>query len=1343
MSDVTAPVLPLTLAQRGLWVGHKIAASEATMVIAEVLDIRGPLDAPLFVRASAQLAQELEAARIRIIEIDGIPWQTIRERYHGELPLLDFSDCPEPWETARAWMLARCGATLDLAADPLWSCALIRLGVDHHAWYQQAHHVVYDGFSGGLAARRISEIYTSMCRGEAVPACGFGAYADLVAADQAYRSSPRFVRDRDFWCRQLAGLPEAVSLSRHGRHRGMGGLRRGTGYLDPAQVEGLSELGRRHAASLPQVLIALVAIYYHRMTGVEDLVIGMPVAGRVSAALRAIPGMMANAVAIRLQFGAGDDAASLLQQVSRVVRQALRHQQYRYEDVRRDLGLLGQDRHMAWLGVNIEPFDYRLVFGEAEAVPVNLSNGSVEDLTVFFYERGDGRPLRFDFDANPALYGEAELQRHAARLLRLTGQVLADPQRPLSGLDLLTAEERDLILGPWRGTPRPPAAGGLPARVAAVARRQPQAVAVRHRQGELRYAELQQQVEMVAALLSGEGVQPGDRVAVALPREPLLIAALLAVLRLGATYVPLDPEAPPQRTAWVMADARPRLLLCEEAGGLLAERQQIRIFPLAQAVRDFGDAALLLAARGPVPAEPPADAVAYLLYTSGSTGHPKGVEITHANLSGFLEAMQIELQLRPQDRFLAQTTLNFDIAALELYLPLLQGASVVLAGPADVREPRRLAGIIADQAVTHVQATPSLWRMLLSARQLRLEDVHVLVGGEALSGELAAELWQRARRLSQLYGPTETTIWSTIEHVAQRPLAPPPIGRPLANTRLYVLDEAMRPVPAGVAGELCIGGSGVARGYAGQPGLTADRFVPDPFLDDGSRLYRSGDRVRWGDQGHLEFLGRSDGQVKIRGHRVEPGEIEQALERQPSVAMAAVSAFADERGEPVLAAYVTVREGYDFDAEVLRQAMADYLPAHMMPASLQRLAAMPLTPSGKLDRKALPAPERQTAGHYVEPLGPLERQLATLWQEIFGRAPIGRHDNFFELGGDSLTAAQMMTRLSDQYGLELPLGHLFEAATVAGLAARLQGGVAAGQDDPLAEVLCLRSGSRQPPLFCIHPVIGIGWGYAALLPALDASIPVYCLQASGLRAGGRRPQSLEAMAEDYLQRVRSIQPAGPVRLLGWSLGGLVAHAMAARLEAEGGTVELLGLMDAYPFAEAAAAGPVAAEAQDVEAALQFLGLVPDPGAARPQCMAELADYLCRAYDLQQLPLVQSLQQDDPELLPRIASLVGHHLQLARRHVPSTVAAGMLYFQAVPAASATEGALGRMLQYRPAAWEAHTGAAMDLHVLACSHQQMLDPPFAAEIGRVLDHALARDRRQRDSADSRHRGDALYA
>ena len=481
MSDMT---LPLTTAQRGLWVNDKIGANGAIMNIAEAVDIRGPVEPALFRQALYRLVYEAEMMRANVVERDGKPQLVIRQVYGGQFPYFDMSGEADPRAAAEAWMHEEYSRNPDLEQDPLWVSVLFKLADDHYLWYQRAHHIVLDGYGGGLLARRLAERYTALAQGGEPAPCDLGPAVAAIEMETAYRESDRFRRDREYWMEQLAGLPEAVTLSRRQHRPGLGDrLCRSTGYLSPETTQRLNELGKATGASLPQVLIGLVAAYYHRVTGAEDLVFGMPVSGRLSAAARQAPGMFANVVPIRLRFAADTTAGALFAQVSRTVRQALRHQQYRYEDLRRDLGLIGHGRSVAWLGINIEPFDYQLDFAGAGTSSHNLSNSSAEDLMVFVYDRGTGAGLRFDFDANPLLYDMDELDEHRRRLCRLIEGVLADPDALLQDIDLLGDEERHRLLVAWNDTAGPVEPLGLPARLARQAALTPDAPADTRRAG--------------------------------------------------------------------------------------------------------------------------------------------------------------------------------------------------------------------------------------------------------------------------------------------------------------------------------------------------------------------------------------------------------------------------------------------------------------------------------------------------------------------------------------------------------------------------------------------------------------------------------------------------------------------------------------------------------------------------------------------------------------------------------------------------------------------------------------------------------------------------------------------
>lgn len=1312
-------LLPLTTAQRGLWMNHKIGADGAIMNIAEAVDIHGPIEPPLFRQALYRLVYEAQMMRANVVERDGRPWLVIRQVYTGQFPFFDMSAEADPRAAAEAWMQEEYSRNPDLERDPLWISALFKLADDHYVWYQRAHHIVLDGYGGGLLARRLAELYTALALGQDAPPSEFTPAATASAVEAAYRTSDRFRRDRDYWKEQLAGLPEAVTLSRRQHRPGLGDrLCRSTGYLPPEMSRRLAELGKATGASLPQVLIGLIAAYYHRVTGTDDLVFGMPVVARLNAEARQMPGIFANVVAIRLRFTPEMTAGQLFEQVARAVRQSLRHQQYRYEDLRRDLGLFGQGRSVAWLGINIEPFDYQLDFAGASTSSHNMSNSSAEDLMVFVYDRGTDAGLRFDLDANPLLYDMDELDEHRRRLCRLIDGVLAEPEALLRDIDLLGDEERHRLLVAWNDTAAPIEALSVPARLARQAALTPDAPAVIYGDGTLSYRQLHQRSLRQACQLVADGIKPGDIVAVALPRSEQLLIVLLAIMRTGAAYLPIDPDGPAERVALVLDDAAPIAVIATAAiHERLALGGSMRLLP------EQFDAPSPVREREPDLGKP--DRTAYVLYTSGSTGRPKGVEVTHGNLANFLEGMARQLGPKAGDRFLAVTTVTFDIAALELYLPLTVGACVVMAGSGAAQQPLELARLIRHSGVTHAQATPSLWRILLASPETRLDNVHALVGGEALGADLAARLKAAAARVTQFYGPTETTVWSTAYELEEIGSGTPPIGRPILNTRLYVLDAARRPVATGAVGELCIGGAGVARGYLRRPKLTEERFPLDPFAADGSRMYCTGDLVRWRDDGLLEFIGRADHQVKIRGHRIELGEIENVLVQHAAIAAAAVVALRDGSGATTLAAYVVLRDAGALDADQLRAFLSRRLPEPALPSSFTVLEALPLTPNGKLDRHALPAPDRVARAAFVEPTTPAERKLAQWWQRMLQVERVGLHDNFFELGGDSLTAAEMAAGFSEQFGMDLPLASLFEAPTVASLAAFVER-TGDGRDDPLGEMLVLRAprklhevGKVQPrPLFCIHPMLGLGLGFSSLLRHLDPAMPVYALQSHGLRGDARLPGSIEEIATDYLAQIRRIQPEGPYRLVGRSLGGLIGHAIAEQLLAMGERVELLAMIDSYLFTAGERSRP-REEAREVRAALGFLGLHQHVGEQAPQTLKELATLLLHSYNARSIPLVQEIIKSHPQFLEHLFAVMRNNLELARQYTPRRVNMDLLFFQATE----REGDMEGILDHRPSAWRPFIGWRIEVRELACHHEAVLDPAPAAQIGTVLRHRLS--------------------
>ncbi|MEA2626057.1 MAG: hypothetical protein QOD06_2102 [Candidatus Binatota bacterium] len=691
---------------------------------------------------------------------------------------------------------------------------------------------------------------------------------------------------------------------------------------------------------------------------------------------------------------------------------------------------------------------------------------------------------------------------------------------------------------------------------AAQAARTPDRVAVVCGRAQVTYAELNRRANQLAHHLRAHGVGPNVLVGVCLERSVDMLVALLGILKSGGAYLPLDPAFPQARLTFMVDDARTALLITQEP-----LRQVLLSRAVATVCLDADAAAIALHDDADVRDFGAADRAAYVLYTSGSTGQPKGVQVPHRALVNLLVSMRRLLEVRENDVLLAVTTLSFDIAALELFLPLIVGARVVVADHDAVRDGERLAETLSACEATMLQATPATWRLLLQAGWAGQPELKMLCGGEALPADLARQLLPRGGELWNLYGPTETTIWSTAYRV-RGDEETIPIGRPLANTQVHILDVEGCPLPVGVAGELYIGGDGVALGYLGRPDLTAERFVADAFSSvPAARLYKTGDLAQWREDGQLEYLGRLDQQVKVRGFRIEPGEVEMALRRHRSIREAVVVALDDDgTGEKRLVAYVVPARGATVSGADVRAFLRGQLPEYMNPAAYVTLHDLPLTPNGKIDRRALPAPSEaaELRGADISPRNPLEFQLAAMWEDVLGVRAVGVTDSFFDLGGTSLLAAKLFAEIERRFGKRLPIATLLQAPTVEQLAHILR------QEEwcaPWSSLVAIQTGGSKPPLFCVHGVGGNVLEFRDVGRHLGTDQPVYGLQAQGLD-GTQEPYSrVEAMAAHYVREIRAVQLEGPYALGGYSFGGMVAFEMAQQLVAEGQSVSLVALLD--------------------------------------------------------------------------------------------------------------------------------------------------------------------------------------
>lgn len=1021
-------------------------------------------------------------------------------------------------------------------------------------------------------------------------------------------------REAAHWRRVLAGLPEALSLPTDRPRLPVAGHQgsRVSFRCGPERYRALVELAAAHRCTSFMVLHAALAVLLGRLGAGDDIPIGAAVSGRTEEPLGDLVGFFVNTVVLRTDLSGAPSFREILERVRDTDLEAYAHQDLPFDLLVQAVNPRRTLTHHPLFQVMLA-FETRRTdlpdFGRIGAVPVAVDGPATAkvDLTFQLVEHQDeqGIPLSLDgyLEYATDLFDADTAEAICTRLLRVLDTVLADPSCPASEIDLITTAERRLELVESNDTAREVPVSTLPAVLAEQAARTPHAPAVVDGQVTLTYAQLHLRADRLAGRLAAVGAVPGRVAALALPRSPELVVALLAVLKAGCAYLPLDPELPAGRMADMLRDAWP---VC-----ILTDRATRDIVPIA-------DAAVLLiddpADEEPAGEDAPAvgasltpDHPAYVLFTSGSTGRPKGVVVSHAALDNRLRWMQGAFPLAADDRVLHKTPCGFDVSLWELLWPLREGAVLVLAAPDEQRDPLLLARTIRERHVTVVHFVPSLLELFLAEPDavactgLR----RVVCSGEALSRETVRRFHQvlPGVALENLYGPTEAAIDVTHHSCAAGEEGLVPIGRPVWNTQAYVLDQALRPCPPGVVGELYLGGLQLAKGYLGQPGLTATRFVADPYGPPGARLYRTGDVVRRRTDGAIDYLGREDQQVKLRGQRLELGEIENILAQDATVGSACAVLRTDSTGERRLFAYVTPARGPRTpgrpepagmvpgcpDPDGLRDLLADRLPAYMLPAAVIVLGQLPLSPNGKLNRAALPAPPVPAAGSGPEPRTPHEEAVVHIFADLLGLPSVGVEDDFFVLGGHSLLAVRLVGRLRQALGVDVSVHDVFRRPTAAALArtALERAGAAQVAEDSApgavrhdgaprrsgtVPLLPLRPGTGGPPLFFVHPGTGWSWCYLRLLEHLDASLPAYGLQARGLNGEpdeDELPCSVEEMAEDYIACIKEVQPTGPYALLGWSFGGQVAHAMATRLHEAGERVDLLVVFDSYPWPRSA------------------------------------------------------------------------------------------------------------------------------------------------------------------------------
>lgn len=1042
--------LPLSFAQQRLWFIDQLEPGSALYNLASMYRMRGKLHASALERTINEIVRRHESLRTTFRNVEGHPMSVVAPELVIPLPLAQVAGGDEQRREAELRRLALAEATepFDLAAGPLFRARLLRVGEDDHALLIIVHHIVGDGWSGSLIAGEMAAIYGAFVQDSPSPLPELAIqYADFAAWQRQWLQGDVQDRQVDYWRQQLAGAPPLLELPtdrpRLAAQRHRGALQ--TCVLSPELVDRLWAFSRGEGATLFMTLLAAFQLLLSRYSGQEDVVVGSPIAGRNYADIEPLIGFFVNTLALRTDLSGDPTFRELLARVKRVTLEGHAHQDIPFEKLVEELQ---PERNLSYNPIFQVTFGLqnmpRQVFQASglrvERTPVHQET-STFDMAWFAWETDEGLLLRVEYDSD--LFEAATIDRALGHFDMLLAGIAAHPEKRISEFPLLTSQERQQLLVEWNATeadyPRDLCLHEL---IARQARQSPDRIATLCGTRQMTYGDLHRRSNQLARYLQKHGVGPDVLVGLMVSRSSDLPVAILGVLKAGGTYVPLDPIYPKDRIGVILDDTSAPVLLTDEAlSNGLPESRAERIYV------DSGWPAIAHESADDLSRSAGPENLAYVLYTSGSTGKPKGAQIEHRNVVNFLASMLRKPGLRENDVWLAVTTLSFDFSVLELFLPLLVGAKVVLASREQASDPEQLKNLLAGSKTTAMSATPATWRMLIESHWDGVPGLKLFCGGEALTPDLANQLLPRCGELWNVYGPTETTVCSNLYRVTSELTQVVPIGVPNYNVTMYLLDLYGQPVPIGIPGELYIGGAGVARGYQNRPELTEERFLASPFRK-GERVYRTGDIASYLPDGNLRFHGRTDFQVKIRGFRIELGEIEAVLGQHPAVKECVVVVFEDRPGNKSLAAYVVPQPDNSRAIDMamdeseraslideLRRWLTEKLPKYMVPAAFVVMDGLPLSPNGKINRRALPAPgqSRDTAATYVAPRTPLEETLAKIWRDVLHVDKVGVNDNFFSLGGHSLLATQVVSRIRQAANVELPLRHLFEWPTIAEL----------------------------------------------------------------------------------------------------------------------------------------------------------------------------------------------------------------------------------------------------------------------------------------------------------------------
>jgi amino acid adenylation domain-containing protein len=1159
----------LSFSQEQLWFLYQMAPRSPVYNIVDFVPLHGKCDSDAVKKSLKQLTVRHEILRTYFSQDGEKPLQVLLSAVEPEMPEEDLSSLSNEQKESEWLRFVHLDGRepFDLSRAPLFRVRLVHFSSYEHRLLLTIHHIVADEWSTELIQQEVKRLYEAFLQGSPSPLSELPIqYADFACWQRNWLQGEALEKQIAYWKDQLSGAPTVLELPADKPRPAVQSFQ-GAGEsfeLSRKLVDALKSLGRQEQATLFMVLLAGFTALLHRYTGQEDILVGTPITGRTRSETENLIGMFLNTVLVRSQLANRMNFRALLRQVRDRALGAYAHPELPFGHL---VAELAPERDASRTPLFQVMFILHNPEGISQVSQVSgnrdLGTGTSKfDLTLSVQETDEGLSGIFEYATD--LFDRSTIERMAGHWRALLEAIVASPERWLSELPLLTDPERNQLLVDFNRTSSDYPRNALMQELFETqAGRTPGRVAVKVGKTALTYAELNARANRMAQALRVRGVGRGQRVGLCVERGADMLAAVLGILKAGAAYVPLDPSFPVERLRFMAEDAQLALLVSTSAladpFGLPRERQVLLDADAAALAAQSDQRLTPDTALDARPQDP-----AYVIYTSGSTGQPKGVVVPHRAVVNFLSSMAGEPGLGPDDVLLAVTTLSFDIAVLELQLPLAIGGTVVIASREEAIDGRALKGLLEEYGVSIMQATPVTWRLLLASGWKGGEGFKALIGGEGLPKDLADQLIASGVELWNMYGPTETTVWSTCARITDTTNGIT-IGKPIANTTVYVLDAQKNLCPIGVPGELCIGGDGVTLGYWNRPELTTDRFIPDLFsTTPGATLYRTGDRARWRNDGTLEHLGRMDFQVKLRGYRIEVGEVETAIARHPAIREAVVMVREDVPGDPRLVAYFVTENPPNDLVEQLRAQLRATLPDYMIPAHFVTIGSLPLTANGKIDRKALPAPERVDRhgdDGFVAPRNDLELCLAAAYEKVLGIQGIGIDDNFFELGGNSLSVIRLIFELEQTTGIKLDLAEVFVSPTIRALSAAVH----TSAESKFSAVLPLQPEGDGVPIFCLSG-LEIYREFALSLGTAQPVYGVYVAEeqeiAMQAHAGATELDiSIERLTEAYKDAIRKFRPTGPYRLAGLSFGGVLAVEVASQLRKSGAEVDLVILLD--------------------------------------------------------------------------------------------------------------------------------------------------------------------------------------